>query len=104
LARQQCQQDKRPGVPQFILLITDGKQTGDGDAVASARSCQAAGITVYSVGVSKNCDATTLMNVAGSPARAALVGANMSASKAWATLPSVSQAVQTAACNAAANQ
>ncbi|XP_048872828.1 collagen alpha-1(XIV) chain isoform X3 [Brienomyrus brachyistius] len=54
----------RPGVPHFLLLLTDGKSQDD--AIAAASKLKSAGVEIIAVGV-KNADEAELRQVASEP-------------------------------------
>ncbi|XP_072569190.1 collagen alpha-1(XX) chain isoform X2 [Paramormyrops kingsleyae] len=54
----------RPGVPHFLLLLTDGKSQDD--AIAAASKLKSAGVEIIAVGV-KNADESELRQVASEP-------------------------------------
>lgn len=47
----ELKQNKRPGVPQLIVLLTDGEQTANGDPEKAADVIKKDGIEIFSVGV-----------------------------------------------------
>ena len=58
----------RPGVPKVLILLTDGSQTQDKDAVDPsliAKTLRDAGITIYVIGIGTQVNKDELMRIAG---------------------------------------
>jgi Mg-chelatase subunit ChlD/DNA-binding beta-propeller fold protein YncE len=58
----------RSGVPQILIVMTDGRPEGDAvDADVAARAAKAAGIRVYSIGFGVDVDPVLLERIASAP-------------------------------------
>lgn len=61
-AQQELDDNGRTGVPQFMLIVSDGDANDEPAAAAEASDSRDAGVTIFAVGVGGNIDPTFLEN------------------------------------------
>ncbi len=85
----------RAGIPKLLVVLTDGAQTADADAVDPgdiAKQIRQTGIKVIVIGIGKNVDSKELLHIAGGDKSNLYQASNFDELKSPAFVDSVSKA------------